>query len=171
MKNRRTIRHFMMKHLLNLVSIYYRLPIKCRPIIVKVYERCKLYLLQRILLKLLSKKQIVFTTINGIKYELDLNQAIDSSIYYCGCWEPETTAIIEKYVGQGMTVFDIGANIGAHSLTFAKLVGQSGKVIAFEPMSWAFQKLKHHIIELNNFNNVVLEKKDYRMLTPAIFQS
>ena len=35
--------------------------------------------------------------------------------------------------------------------------GGGGKVIAFEPMSWAYSKLKHNI-ELNDFNNIVIEK-------------
>ncbi len=56
-----------------------------------------------------------------------------------------------------MTVLDIGANIGCHTLLFAKLVGTEGKVIAFEPMSYAFLKLKRNI-QLNNFNNIKLEK-------------
>ena len=68
-----------------------------------------------------------------------------------------TTAVINKYVKKGMTAVDIGANIGCHTLRCAKLVGKSGKVIVFEPMSWAFAKLKRNI-ELNDFNNIILEK-------------
>ena len=55
-----------------------------------------------------------------------------------------------------MTVLDIGANIGCHTLRFAKLVGPEGRVIAFEPMEWAFSKLKRNV-ELNNFS-IILEK-------------
>jgi FkbM family methyltransferase len=104
-----------------------------------------------------SRKQIIVVKIKGIKYALDLNEFIDSSIYYRGSFEPITTATMSKYVKPGMTVIDIGANIGCHTLRYAKLVGKKGKVIAFEPMQWALSKLKRNI-ELNDFDNIVLEK-------------
>lgn len=56
-----------------------------------------------------------------------------------------------------MTVLDIGANIGAHTFSMAKLVGPKGMIIAFEPMKWAHDKLKTNI-ELNSFSNIVIEK-------------
>jgi FkbM family methyltransferase len=37
------------------------------------------------------------------------------------------------------------------------VVGEKGRVIAFEPTSWAFLKLKRNV-ELNSFNNIILEK-------------
>jgi len=36
-----------------------------------------------------------------------------------------------------MTVIDIGANVGAHTLFFAKAVGPAGRVFAFEPQRMA----------------------------------
>jgi len=41
-------------------------------------------------------------------------------------------------------VLDVGANIGAHALHLAKLVGSSGRVIAFEPTDFAFAKLQRN---------------------------
>lgn len=136
-----------MQILPDLISIYRKLPVKPlnRPLN-KLYEIYKLH----------NKNKIVMAEVDGIKYQLDLTEIIDSSIYYEGCFEPMTTAVIKKYVREGMTVFDIGANIGCHTLLFAKLVGR-GKVISFEPMSWAYSKLKRNL-ELNNFNNIKLEK-------------
>lgn len=130
------------------INIYRRSPIKpFRGILSKLYRKYRL----------IHKNKVVIATIDGITYELDLNELIDSSIYYRGCFEPMTTAVINKYVRQGMTVLDIGANIGAHTLRLAKLVGEDGKVIAFEPMSWAFSKLERNI-ELNDFSNIIIEK-------------
>jgi FkbM family methyltransferase len=40
-----------------------------------------------------------------------------------------------------MTVVDIGANIGAHTLGFARAVGEMGNVIAFEPQRVVFETL------------------------------
>lgn len=97
-------------------------------------------------------------TIDSVNYELDLNQLIDSSIFFYGCFEPDTVEVINRLCKPGMTVVDIGANIGCHTLRFAKITGPQGKVYAFEPMTWAFEKLKKNI-SLNDFGNVVLENK------------
>jgi FkbM family methyltransferase len=42
-------------------------------------------------------------------------------------------AFLSRYVHTGMTVLDIGANIGIYSMLLAELVGTQGKVLAFEP--------------------------------------
>jgi FkbM family methyltransferase len=99
----------------------------------------------------------VVKMIDGITYELCLDEVIDSSIYYEGCFEKDTTEAINKVCKEGFYVLDIGANVGCHTLRFAKIVGPKGKVIAFEPMPWARNKLKRNL-ELNNFSNVEVEK-------------
>ena len=104
-----------------------------------------------------NQRNSVVANVDGITYDFDLREYIDSAMYYDGCFEPVTTAAINKLCRQGMTVIDIGANIGCHTLRFAKLAGPSGKVIAFEPMSWANAKLMRNL-ELNTFENVVVEK-------------
>lgn len=45
----------------------------------------------------------------------------------------ETIAFIKSKLKPGMTVLDIGANIGFYTRLFGDLVGPSGRVIAFEP--------------------------------------
>lgn len=47
-----------------------------------------------------------------------------------------------NYLRPGMTVFDIGANIGEMSLLFSRFVGTTGKVHAFEASKSTFEKLK-----------------------------
>lgn len=42
-------------------------------------------------------------------------------------------SIIAPHIKQGTTVFDIGANIGTHTVAYAKAVGPAGVVIAIEP--------------------------------------
>ena len=61
------------------------------------------------------------------------DQYISRSLMYSGQWEPHIVSIFNQYIKDGMVVIDIGANIGAHTLILSKLVGDSGKVIAFEP--------------------------------------
>lgn len=106
---------------------------------------------------ILSSNETVDDTINGIRYTLDLNQYIDSSLYYTHCWEPNTTKVMTTLIKPGMTIFDIGANIGYYTMLLAELVGGSGKVFAFEPTSDAFAKLERNL-RLNSFGNVFAEQ-------------
>jgi FkbM family methyltransferase len=81
----------------------------------------------------------------GIQWSLDLNEGIDLSIYLFGAFERSTVKLLEKLVKPGDVILDIGANIGAHTLYLAKSVGPGGKVIAFEPTDYAFQKLQRNL--------------------------
>jgi len=67
--------------------------------------------------------------------------------------EPYITKLIEKRVKKGDIVFDLGANIGWHTLRFSKMVGKEGRVYAFEPDPIIFKVLKKNM-ELNNIDNV-----------------
>jgi FkbM family methyltransferase len=81
----------------------------------------------------------------GIIWDLDLAQGIDFAIFLQGGFEPEAIKMYRKYVTSGSVVLDIGANIGAHTLPLASMVGQKGKVIAFEPTDYAYEKLIRNI--------------------------
>ena len=105
----------------------------------------------------LDKRRNVIARIDGITYELDLTQYIDSTIYLQGSFEAETAAVMERLVEPGMVVLDIGANIGSHTFRLARLVGQNGLVIAFEPMLAAYNQLCRNA-QLNSFKNLMLEK-------------
>jgi len=52
-----------------------------------------------------------------------------------GEYEPHLTAAFERYCQPGMTVVDVGANLGYYALLAARLVGPSGRVVALEPNS------------------------------------
>jgi FkbM family methyltransferase len=82
---------------------------------------------------------------NGLHYALDLAQGIDLAIYLFGQFEPPTAAACARHVRPDWCVLDIGANIGAHTLNLARLVGAQGKVIAFEPTAYAFAKLQRNL--------------------------
>jgi FkbM family methyltransferase len=132
----------------SLINFYLKLPFRpFKETLIRLYGA----------LRSISKNRVVIATVEGITYELDLNEVIDSEIYFTGSYEPYVTEAINKLCREGFVVLDIGANIGAHTFRFAKIAGPKGKVIAFEPMSWAFTKLKRNM-ELNDFGNVILEK-------------
>jgi FkbM family methyltransferase len=50
-----------------------------------------------------------------------------------GTYEPHLVAFYRSHLRAGMTVADIGANIGFHALHAARCVGSEGRVIAIEP--------------------------------------
>lgn len=58
-----------------------------------------------------------------------------------GEWKELELSLLRAIVKPGMTVLDIGANIGQHSVVFAKIVGLQGSVFAFEPQRLFFQTL------------------------------
>ena len=118
--------------------------------------RHQLYRLYRVYVSRRSNR-VVNAEIDGVRYRLDLSETIDSEIYFRGAYEPAATMAVKRIVRPGMTVFDVGANIGYFSLLFAQLVGDSGSVIAFEPTTWAFEKLSANIA-LNAFRNVSAER-------------
>ena len=80
-----------------------------------------------------------------IRWCLDLREGIDFSIYLLGAFERSTVVTLEKLVRPGYVAFDIGANIGAHTLRLARGVGPTGRVFAFEPADSVFAKLKQNL--------------------------
>lgn len=81
----------------------------------------------------------------GVRWELDLDEGIDLSIYLFGAYELRSLRAYTPLIRPGATVFDIGANIGAHTLHFARLVGPGGRVFAFEPTDFAVAKLRRNL--------------------------
>lgn len=95
--------------------------------------------------RLCGQGPVFQTQRRGIKWNLDLQEGIDFSIFLLGAFEPDTLKLFERMVKPGMTVLDIGANIGAHTLHLGRLVGPDGFVMAFEPTEWAHEKLKTNL--------------------------
>jgi FkbM family methyltransferase len=67
-------------------------------------------------------------------------------------YEPEL-AYLEKILSPGKVFVDVGANFGVYTLIASKLVGEAGKVFAFEPTAESFAILQQNIA-LNQFSNV-----------------
>jgi len=79
---------------------------------------------------------VSFVDVHGIRLALDAADAsVARQMEEAGAYEPHLTAVFERYCRPGMTVVDVGANIGYYSLLASRLVGPSGRVIAIEPNS------------------------------------
>lgn len=74
-----------------------------------------------------------------------------------GCWlgtyELDKQRALERFVRPGMTVYDIGAQAGFYTLFFSRLVGDAGRVYAFEPCPYEARFLVDHT-RINRLENV-----------------
>jgi FkbM family methyltransferase len=78
---------------------------------------------------------------------------IGASLKKYGEFSHRETVLFDLLVHSGMTVLDIGANIGVHTVDLSRLVGPAGAVHAFEPQRLIFQVLCANIA-LNSRHNV-----------------
>jgi len=98
-----------------------------------------------------------FIIMDGQKLFLDKEDSLMLSIKNN---DHELTEIkfLKQIIKNGDTVLDLGANIGVYTLIFAKLVGKSGHVFAFEPDPTNFEILSKNVKE-NKHENVTLVQK------------
>jgi len=71
-------------------------------------------------------------------------------------------AFIRKVLRPSSVVLDIGANIGFYTLNFSKLIGDNGKVYAFEPDLLNFKHLSDNLQGVANvlLHNMAVSNKD-----------
>lgn len=77
---------------------------------------------------------------------------IGKSFDWYGEYSEAEVELFRRVIPQGSTVYDVGANIGAHTLAFSRIVGQTGSVIALEPERLNFYTLCGNIA-VNNIRN------------------
>lgn len=88
---------------------------------------------------------------DGLWWTLDMD-FVDTSMLNGG-YEKTELLFISNFVKPGMTVLDIGAHRGLHSIVLSKRVGRRGRVVAFEPSARNVKRLKLHL-RMNLCRNV-----------------
>lgn len=78
---------------------------------------------------------------------------VGRSLELYGEFSEGEVGIFDQIVKPGAWVLEIGANIGAHTIHLAKMVGPGGRVLAFEPQRLVFQTLCANVA-LNSLANV-----------------
>ena len=93
----------------------------------------------------------------GLRYSGNFNTYIDWAVYYFGAYELGELHLARDQLRNTSSpiIFDVGANIGHHSLFYSTL---SGVVHAFEPFPPVADKLRDRI-EQNAITNVKLHRK------------
>ncbi len=94
----------------------------------------------------------------GVSLLLDPAEDIARTILVSrqGKWEPEVWAAISSGLSDGAVFFDVGAHIGYDSLKAARLVGENGRVVAFEPNPNTLTLLRSNI-EASLARNVIVQ--------------
>lgn len=77
----------------------------------------------------------------GYSMQLDLSDWIQRNIYL-GSYERIEAEWVRRYLRPGMTVVDVGANVGFYTALAARCVGLTGRVFAIEPSALAFGWLR-----------------------------
>ncbi len=91
----------------------------------------------------------------GGKIYLDIGESPHMLFHLAGVYEYWKTELFKKLVKPGMTVVDVGSSRGVFALMAARLVGDKGRVLAFEPDPENHRWLKRSI-EANGYDTVSL---------------
>lgn len=89
----------------------------------------------------------------NLSIDLSLSECMQRRIFWMGYYNLDIVPYLKRTLQSGMVVMDIGANIGEISLIAAKLVGHSGRVIAFEPVNAIASELESNV-KLNHMEQV-----------------
>ena len=87
-------------------------------------------------------------------YRVQLNLKAEKS-RWLGTYEPELQAALTEFLKPGMTVYDVGANIGYVTLMLAHQTGPSGQVFAFEALPANVERIRTNLA-LNQQTNVTV---------------
>ena len=79
----------------------------------------------------LTEVAVASGVLRGARLRLNLKS---EKYYWLGNYEPQLIPALLEYCKPGMTVYDVGANIGYVSLAFSQVLDANGKVYAFEPL-------------------------------------
>lgn len=78
-------------------------------------------------------EDIELTALDGFSiYTAALDPSVGKHVR-AGVYEPEVAALFRRFLKPGMTVLDVGANIGFFTMLAASIVGPTGYVLAVEP--------------------------------------
>ena len=87
--------------------------------------------------------------------ESSLKSIVTSTIISEKDWFEKEIEFWRSYLQPGMTVIDVGANVGVYTFSAAEKVGKTGKVIAVEPFSLCVECLEK-TCEINQFSWVTI---------------
>ncbi len=110
------------------------------------------------ILKITNKDRKVHKTSVIFNHEMYLDNKDSLNLAWYRIYDPFETHLMTSLIKPGDVVADLGANIGYYTLIFSKLVGNNGKIFAFEPGSSNFNILIKNI-KINGYSKIVVTEK------------
>lgn len=95
---------------------------------------------------------------HGIVMDLDISEFVQSHLYLFGSYELPTVRFIRHHVRAGMTLIDVGAQIGYLTLEMSKAGGNDVTLYSFEPEPRNISRFSTNLA-LNNVHNVTIVDK------------
>lgn len=120
----------------------------------------------RLPLKLLPRGMVV-TVKSGLNQGCKWVVGAGTHSCWLGFYEHDKQRAIERLVRPGMVMFDVGANVGFYTLAFSRLVGEEGRVYAFEPDAGNVVRLRRHV-SLNNLANITVVQTAVSVCTELV---
>jgi FkbM family methyltransferase len=98
-------------------------------------------------------KPVSYSLPGGVRIQLYPQGEVAEFLAVQRFFEKVELALVAAHLKTGMTVVDVGANIGLYSILADKMVGSAGTVWAFEPSVESYQRLEKNL-ELNGCSRV-----------------
>ena len=100
----------------------------------------------------LSVVEVAAGTLKGCPVLLNLKT---EKSFWLGTYESQLQAALGEFLHMGVTVYDVGANIGYMTLMIAHATGHSGRVFAFEALPANVERIRKNAA-LNRLTNVTV---------------
>jgi FkbM family methyltransferase len=110
------------------------------------------------LCQVVSGSKLSVKLASGQSFKVRVGDQVSRMIFENGAYEPHLTSLLLPFIKPGMTVFDIGANIGYYTVLLARRVGDQGAVHAFEINDKVLDLLEENI-RMAHLTNVTVVKK------------
>lgn len=91
-------------------------------------------------------------SLNGYRLKVNASYRMGALVYWRGAHEWAPLFLLRQILKPGMTLYDVGANMGEFTMYAAHLVGSKGRVASFEPMKETFALLQENI-SLNQYQD------------------
>ena len=91
----------------------------------------------------------------GLRLELDTADTLQSSLLFCGNFEPDTTWFMDRYLRKIRSAIDLGCNIGYFSCYLQSLARGRLDLTAIDANPWACERTERHLA-MNGFSGRVI---------------
>ncbi|MBL0310279.1 MAG: FkbM family methyltransferase [Bacteroidetes bacterium] len=91
-------------------------------------------------------------SLNGYRLKVNASYRMGALVYWRGAHEWAPMFLLNEILKPGMTLYDVGANMGEFTMYAAHLIGSKGRVVSFEPMKETYQLLEENI-SLNQYQD------------------